>query len=220
MSFTAWLWDASAGIYEQIRLHPFLQGLTTGKLDRDAFRFYVIQDSHYLKDYARTLDLVAAKAPTPAEATLFAEHATNAAAVEQTLHATFLAELGDVTEPPAPTTVAYTNFLLASAYAGSFGEAVAAVLPCYWIYAKVGEELLTASSPDPLYARWIATYAAPDFQRLVTSVLEITERHAATLSPSDHERMRQRFITAARYEWMFWDAAYRQQRWPVSPEHY
>jgi thiaminase/transcriptional activator TenA len=27
--------------------------------------------------------------------------------------------------------------------------------------------------------------------------------------------MHQAFATASRYEWMFWDAAWRQETWPV-----
>jgi thiaminase/transcriptional activator TenA len=29
------------------------------------------------------------------------------------------------------------------------------------------------------------------------------------------EHMHQAFATASRYEWMFWDAAWRQETWPV-----
>ena len=57
------------------------------------------------------------------------------------------------------------------------------MLPCYWIYARVGEELLAAGSPDPLYARWIAMYGGEAFQAVVDAVLAETDRVGATLSP-------------------------------------
>ncbi|MFC9973834.1 thiaminase II [Spirillospora sp. NPDC127200] len=215
MDITSRFWEASSGIYERIRSHPFLQGLTSGDLDREAFRHYVVQDSHYLREYARALNVLAAKAPTSADTGMFGEHATNANAVEQALHAGFLAELGGVDQPPSPTTTAYTNFLLATVHNGSFAEGLAAVLPCYWIYARVGADLLAASSPDPLYARWIATYGGDDFQKIVDAVLALTDRHAAALGPADHEAMHRAYLTAARYEWMFWDAAHRRETWPI-----
>ena len=56
-----------------------------------------------------------------------------------------------------PTTTAYTSYLLAVCATGTYAEAVAAVLPCYWVYRDVGRELLARSSPDPLYAQWIAS---------------------------------------------------------------
>lgn len=215
MSFTPRLWNAGAAVYERILAHPFIQGLTSGDLDRAAFRYYIAQDSHYLGEYARALNVLAAKAPTPADTALFGEHATNAGAVERALHAGFLDELGGIDQPPSPTTTAYTNFLLAAVHNGSFAEGLAAVLPCYWIYARVGEALAGTSSPDPLYARWIATYGGDEFQKIVLDVLETTERHAATLAPAERDSMLDKFRTATRYEWMFWDSAYHEHRWPV-----
>ncbi|MFC6880155.1 MULTISPECIES: thiaminase II [Actinomadura] len=212
MHFTTSLWEAGSEIYERIRIHPFLQELASGDLDRASFRHYIVQDGHYLKQYARTLAVLAAKAPD--DTTLFASHAANAIAVEQSLHAGFLDDLDGTDAPPSPTTAAYSDFLLATAHNASFAEGLAAVLPCYWIYARVGEELLSTSSPDPLYARWIATYGGPEFKQMVNDVLAVTDRHAATLSPAAQDGMRAAYLTAARYEWMFWDAAYNQETWP------
>lgn len=213
--FTSWLWESAQPTYERILAHPFLRGLTDGGLDRAAFRFYVIQDGHYLKEYARALSITAAKAPAPADTAMFATHAANAIAVERALHAGFLDELGAAPEPPAPVTAAYTNFLLASAYGGSFPEALGAVLPCYWIYAKVGAELAGASSPDRLYQRWLDTYGGEEFKQIVDEVLIAADGHGTTLGPAERTRARRTFETAARYEWMFWDAAYRRDRWPI-----
>ncbi|GAA1560116.1 thiaminase II [Actinomadura kijaniata] len=215
MGFTSELWESGAATYERIRVHPFVQGLTSGDLDRAAFRHYIAQDSHYLREYARALNVVAAKAPTPEGTALFGEHATNANAVERALHAGFLDELGGVDQPASPTTVAYTNFLLATAHTGSFAEGLAAVLPCYWIYARVGADLVDRSSPDPLYARWIATYGGDGFQKIVDDVLTVTDRHAEGLGPAERAAMLHHYATAARYEWMFWDAAHRRETWPI-----
>ena len=75
-----------------------------------------------------------------------------------------------------PTTLAYTSYLLRSCHQGSFAEGLAAVLPCYWIYAEVGTALLARGSPDPLYARWIATYGGEEFGRIVADVLAVVDR--------------------------------------------
>ena len=45
--------------------------------------------------------------------------------------------------------------------------------------------------------------------------LELTDRIGLSLAPEAEAAARQHFRTAARYEWMFWDAAYRQETWPV-----
>src|SRR4029453_1576686 len=98
----------------------------------------------FLGDYARSLAVIATKAPTLADTAMFARHSADVFDVEFALHETLLPPLGlqldTVAElPVAPTTLAYTSYLLAPAYSGSFADGLAAILPCYWIYARVGE---------------------------------------------------------------------------------
>jgi len=210
------LWSDITGIYDAILAHPFLSGLADGTLPRASFRHYLVQDAHFLRGYAKALAVCAAKAPDEDAMVMFAEHAAGAIAAERDMHAALLGELGGIDDDPvAPATQAYVSYLLATAHGGSYVDAVGAVLPCYWIYGRVGETLLVAGSPDPLYARWITTYADDDYQAVVDAVLTETDRLGATLSGTDLARMRRHFSTTSRYEWMFWDAAYRQETWPV-----
>lgn len=214
------LWADIADIHAAILAHPFVTGLTDGTLPRESFRHYIVQDSHYLRSYARALAICSAKAPTTADSVMFAEHAAGAIAAEQALHASLMGDLGGsaesaAKEPVAPTTCAYTSYLLATCYGGSFPEALAAVLPCYWIYARVGAELLERSSPDPLYARWIAMYGGEEFQTVVDDVLALTERVGERVSDDERALMHEHFTTTSRFEWMFWDAGYRCETWPV-----
>jgi thiaminase (transcriptional activator TenA) len=216
--WTGRLWAEAAGTYAAILRHPFLAGLTDGSLDPDLFSHYVVQDAHYLRDFARTLTVVGSKAPTHAGVGMFARHAANTAEVELALHESLLAELGIQNldaMPVAPTTLAYTSYLLATAYRGTFADGLAAVLPCYWIYAEVGAELVGRGSPDPRYQRWINTYADDEYQTIVAEVLALTDTVGQTLSDAEQARARTHFATTARYEWMFWEAAWRGEGWPV-----
>src|SRR5919108_27536 len=94
MAFTSELWASITPIYAAILGHPFVRGLTDGSLSRDAFRFYVIQDAHYLRDFARTLSIAAARAPRDEWIIMLNEHAANALRVERALHETFFREFG------------------------------------------------------------------------------------------------------------------------------
>ncbi len=219
-TWTSWLWAAARGTYAAVLEHPFLTGLTDGTLAHQCFVHYLAQDVAYLHDYARTLAALAAKAPTHADTALLSRHAAETADVELTLHQTLLPALG--IDPAAvaaievsPTTRAYTSYLLAVAHTGTFAEGLAAVLPCYWIYQRVGAELQRTGSPDPRYRRWIDTYGGPDFAATVADVLALADRIGPDLAADEARRAREHFATTARYEWMFWDAAWRQETWPV-----
>jgi thiaminase (transcriptional activator TenA) len=196
-------------------------GLTDGTLPRESFRFYAVQDALYLREFARALSIAAARAPEDDWTIMFNEHAAGALRVERALHESFFRELGmspeDVTATPlAPTNLAYTSYLLAVAYAAPFHEAIAALLPCYWIYWEVGKELERGGSPHPVYARWIATYASKEFGSLVQAVLDATDTTAARLQPAELRAMRRHFLAASRYEWMFWEMGYRREGWPLA----
>jgi thiaminase/transcriptional activator TenA len=218
--FTDELWRGIADVYGAILAHPFLAGLTDGSLPADAFAFFVVQDALYLQRYAQALAVVASRAPTSAGTEMFARHAAGIVTVERELHDSLLADLGldpesiDQAEP-APTTLAYTSYLMAASRGGSYAEGVGTVLPCYWIYWEVGKELLRRGSPDPRYQKWIDTYSGDEYGDEVREVLAVTEALGRDLAPAERDRVREHFRATSRYEWMFWDMGYRQERWPV-----
>jgi thiaminase/transcriptional activator TenA len=213
------LWQGIGDIYAAILAHPFVTGLTDGSLPAASFAFYVVQDTLYLRDYARALAALASRAPDAAGTEMFARHAAEVGTVERALHESLLADLGigAASAEPAPTTAAYTSYLLATVAHGSYAEGVAAVLPCYWIYREVGRELLAAGSPDPRYQRWIDTYGGAEFGATVEEVLAVTGRLGAVAGPAERALMHRHFRVTSRYEWMFWDMGYRQEAWPVGP---
>jgi len=220
MSFTRELWTSMAPIYGAILRHPFLAGLTDGSLPRASFVFYAVQDALYLREFARSLALAAARAPEDDWIIMFSDHAASALRVERALHEGFFKELGlspaeIAATPLAPTNLAYTSYLLAVAYGAPYHEALAALLPCYWIYWEVGKTLERAGSPDPLYARWIATYASEEFGAVVRAVLAATDTVAARLQPGERAAMQRHVLTTSRYEWMFWDMGWRREAWPL-----
>ena len=220
MRFTADLWRSIEPVYAAILGHPFVAGLTDGSLPRPSFQFYAVQDALYLREFARALSIAAARAPRDEWIIMFNEHAAGALKVERELHEGFFKEFGlgpgDVASTPlAPTNLAYTSYLLAVAHTAPFHEAVAALLPCYWIYWEVGKELERTSSRDPLFARWIATYASEEFGSVVRAVLEATDLTAAAVTEDGRTAMRGHFVTTSRYEWMFWDMGLRRETWPV-----
>lgn len=205
---------------ERVLDHPFLRGLGEGSLDEARFRFFVVQDAVYLRDYARSLALLGARAPDEASLLLFTRHAIEALEVERALHAELFGAFGidpeaAVATEPAPTCLAYTSYLLRVAHGGSFAEALGAIAPCYWIYGQVGRALLAAGSPHPLYQRWIESYADPQYGAVVEEVLGIVDRVWPGLGEEEGERVITHVRQTSRYEWCFWDMAWRKERWPV-----
>jgi len=215
-------WARLAPIHAEILAHPFLTGLADGSLPRPTFIRYLLQDGLFLAEYARALAHCGARAADVATLTMFCGHASEAIAAERELHERLLASLEidpSIAEdtPASPTCTAYTSFLLRSVAFGERHEALGAILPCYWIYWEVGRELVRRGSPDPVYEEWIRTYADPGFQTAVEGCLDAYGAALAGLPAPARESALAHAVTAARYEWMFWDSAFRGEEWPIAP---
>ncbi|MBT3532238.1 MAG: thiaminase II [Rhodospirillaceae bacterium] len=219
MKFSEQTWGRIAPIYGAILDHPFIQELSAGSLSRERFQFYMIQDALYLADFSAALALIADRTPDPDIATQFRESARNALAVEGVLHETFLREFGTsgdkTTVEASSTCFAYTNYLLATAQRSPVEVAVAAVLPCFWIYWEVGKHIRAGAAPANPYQRWIDTYGDEVFGSRVRHAISIADGMADAAAPTDRDAMLAAFYRASQLEWMFWDSAYRRETWPV-----
>lgn len=202
---------ASAALWEAQHAHPFVRGIGDGTLAEARFRFYVRQDYLFLTDYGRLLALGAARAPRLDWSRSLAELAHAIFGSEMQLHRDLAAgwgiPAGELERTAwAPATRAYTDHLLRTATLGDFAELVAALLPCMWSYAEIGERLAAAGAPDhPGYAAWIATYADPGFAELAGWCRAVTD---AVATPAAAGAMHAAFRASSEHELAFWEAAW------------
>jgi len=220
MSFSQSLWQANVPLYQKTLQLPFNQELAAGTLERERFCHYVIQDAHYLLGYARALAVTAAKAEGAEDMVQFARAAQEAVLVERSLHDGFMREFGITSTqfaatPLTPTSHHYTSYLLATAWSAAYPISVAALLPCFWIYAEIGQDIHARSTPGNPYQSWVDTYAGEEFNAAVRAVCTTVDQLAAKASDETRTAMHTAYTYAARLEWMFWDSAYRQENWPV-----
>ena len=95
-----------------------------------------------------------------------------------------------------------------TAATGDFAELAAALLPCMWGYAEIGQRLAAGPRPaDDRYARWIDTYASAEFAELAAWCRALVDRLAEEAGEAGRERMRRAFETCSRHELGFWDTA-------------
>ena len=210
------MWTEAKPVYDATLRHPYLQGLADGSLPKASFQFYLLEDAKYLRAFSEALIVLAKKAPRRTWAATLRKHATEAIDAETRLHQSLLASYGVAAKPgmAAPTNYAYTNHFQIAVERGSFAEGLAALLPCYWIYWEVGKELVKRGSKDKDYQRWIDQYASASYGATVREVLAMMNAEAARLPELQCRRAIDLFAISARYEYMFWDMAWRRERWP------
>jgi thiaminase (transcriptional activator TenA) len=219
--FTERLRQRAAGIWDAQFQHPFVRGIGDGTLQLDKFKFWLRQDYVFLTEYARLLALAAARSPDLTTMIRFATLLKETVETEMNLHRNYAAEFHispeDLErESPAPTTRAYTDFLLRVATMGDFEELAAALLPCMWAFSEIGQRLTVQSRPsDERYAKWIAMYSSPEFAELALWCRNLVDNLAAGLPERDLLRLEGAFLTSSRYELRFWEMAWNMEQWHV-----
>jgi len=216
VSLSGELRAAAADVWEAQHRHPFVRGIGDGTLPEAAFRRYVRQDYLFLIDYGRLLALGAARAPLLEWMRRFAALARAVLEDEMALHRELAARwrIGAAeleSETAEPETRGYVDFLLRTAALGDFAELTAALLPCMWGYAEIGERLAAAGPPDhPGYAEWIAVYADDEFAQLAAWCRELTDAAGSGLGEAGVARMHAAFRASSEHELAFWEMAWRQ----------
>jgi thiaminase/transcriptional activator TenA len=177
MSLSTRLWADNGDLAAETLAHPFLCRLGDGSLSREIFAGYVAQDAFFLESFARAYALALARSSdTP---TLLALADLLAGVREELgLHAAYAARWGiDMAGvEPSSATLAYTDFLLATAATGTLGMVFAAMTPCMRLYAWLGASL-DANAAGP-YAEWVQTYADPSFEALACRLERLLDEQA------------------------------------------
>ena len=213
MNWSDIAWREAEPIYRAILDLPFVRELAAGTLCKERFLFYIMQDSIYIENYSRVLAHIASRLPDRKQTEDFIRFASDGIMVEKLLHKSYLSDSPAVAQP-TPTTLLYNSYE-SSKSSGSVEIEAAAILPCFWVYRKVGEEIMKHSAPGNPYSQWIETYADESFARSTLRAIEICDELAENTTPKIREQMTRTFVMSTRMEWMFWDSAYNLEKWKI-----
>jgi thiaminase (transcriptional activator TenA) len=205
VSLSARLWAESADLAAAAVAHPFVTGIGDGTLPRERFAGYVAQDAFFLEAFARAYALGVAHSRDRATLETLADLLAGVRD-ELRLHDGYAARWGIdlATVSPAPATLAYTEFLLATAALGDVGELCAAMTPCMRLYAHLGQALVPRATGP--YREWVDTYADPAFEQLAVTLEALLDRVAA-----DTPGVRRAHRRAMELELGFFSAAWAPQ---------
>ncbi len=202
-------WKMSLNIIDAIKIHPFNQELMNGTLDINKFAYYIEQDSIYLHDFARCHSIIASKAPLKYVRNFLRYSDYTFIAEQEVIHQFFrrifnFQETGLIT----PATLSYTSYLLRICANEPVEVAVAAVLPCFWVYREVGLFIAKHSYNENPYARWIETYTSDDFKASVDEIICIFDDLSKSTTDAIRHKMLDAFYKSTCLEWHFWNDAY------------
>ncbi|MDO5082432.1 TenA family transcriptional regulator [Arachnia propionica] len=219
--FSAACWQHIAPIRQRIDRLPLLVELADGTLEARRFVEYIVQDDFYLRGYSRALAQLAARAPQARARAFWARSAGEAVEAEVLMHDALLNDplLKDVphASTPSPTTRGYVNFIQTAVAYEPYPVGVAAVLPCYWVYAQVGLDLAerAATVQEHPYGTWVAAYADPAFQQATATAIDLLDEAAESADEATRTQMLSVFADATRYEELFWERSHHLEAWTL-----
>ncbi|WP_059105610.1 thiaminase II [Shouchella shacheensis] len=223
MSFSAYVREQAAPIFQAIFKHPFVQGIGKGELRSEALIHYVKQDFEYLNTFMQIYGIAISRCTSREDMAMFNEQIGFVLHSEIHPHNNFC-EVAGVSyddlhyEPLAPTAHHYTRHMLDVAQRGSLGEILAVLLPCPWTYQEIGDYLHETFKPDeshPFYD-WISFYRTDGEMNVTEQFCTRLDKWAETATAAEKERMLDHFIKSCQLEYSFWEMAYTEETWPVA----
>ena len=204
-------WAEASGIYAEIIGHPFILKLADGTLPTEKFKRYIAQDELYLGNYGRQMFAFAAMIEDASQKEMFTEFARAGMEGEKAMHDLMISRFGiDSSAIPSEITSAYNAHTEAAIHTGCKEIAFASLLSCIWIYNEVGKYLKAiAETEDNPYREWIDEYGDEDFSAAVGKVLSLIDEYADSANELLRAEMTNQFREGARFEYEFWDYAYR-----------
>lgn len=120
MKTTDKMLEATKELWKSYNEHPFVKGIQDGSLDKDKFKYYIMQDYLYLKEYAKVFAIGVAKAKTLETANLFAKYIAVMNG-ELDVHSGYMGKFNVSQEEiddmkPSLDNLSYTSYMLRVAY--------------------------------------------------------------------------------------------------------
>jgi len=206
-------------IWEKIFEHPFVVELYRGTLPIEKFKLYVLQDYNYLVDAIKNFSIICSRADSADVVKEIVDVTHLEATSEFKGYEELLNKLGYKMEDaksvdPLPVNVSYRSFLLATSSLRPYQESITSVLPCFWSYSEIAKyhRGKLSENRNEIYVEWASVFLSEDYLNLVDKLKNLVDTCGQDFP---YERLRDIFVTASRYEYMYWDATYKMEDWPV-----
>lgn len=220
MKTTKRLFEATKQLWAEYNKHPFVCGIQDGVLDKEKFKYYILQDYLYLIEYTKVFGIGIAKAKTIEMMQLFSSYSHLLANSEMDIHKGYMGKFEITQEelnntPVALDNLSYTSYMLRVAYEESEVEILTAILSCAYSYEVIATNMVH-NNPDsinhPFYGDWIKGYSSEAYHEENIILLNTLDKMTENYTEGQIEHLVQIFVNCSRYEMKFWDLAWEMKK--------
>lgn len=204
-------------IWKAYNEHPFVKGIENGTLNREKFRYYIIQDYLYLEEYAKVFAIGVAKAKSMETAQLFSKYITVMNG-ELDVHSGYMG-IFQVSEEEVRETnrsldnLSYTSYMLRIAYEEGEAEILTAILSCAYSYEVIARNIVKNnpdSVKDAFYGTWVKGYASEEYRAGNVILLEMLNKLTQDYKEEQVQHLVEIFVACSKYEMAFWEMSWKR----------
>ena len=219
MSFSRSLKQKAINVWEDGYNHPFVQELGAGTLDKEKFKFYLLQDYLYLLEYAKVFAMAMIKTDDEKMLANLSSITKSIFVDEMQVHKLYMKEFG-ITQDEVSNVKAslfsrtYTANMLATAQKGDLVETLATVFPCAWTYYEYAKRLKKDYKnclENNFYKSWIETYSGDEFEQSFEWFYDAIDELVENKTDKEKRKIEEVFISSVEFEYMFWEMAYNKE---------
>lgn len=210
------LLEETKDIWAQYNEHPFVMGIQDGTLDKEKFKYYIIQDYHYLVDYARTFAVGTAKAKSLETTRMFSAYINVLTGSEMDIHRGYMGKFAVTQEeldatPRSLDNLSYTSYMLRVAYEESEVEILTAILSCAYSYEVIAKKIVEnnpLAAEHEFYGEWVRGYASEEYAEENKVLLDTLEKLTQDYTEEQIAHLVEIFVACSRYEAAFWEMSW------------
>ena len=203
-------------IWPRYLSHPFVTHMADGTLPPEKFRYYMLQDYLYLKDYVKIFAAIIQKADDFEQIRFLSGELANTIGETFRTHLPYMRHLGVTGEEirSARTHIdnsAYSHYMLCEAQAGDVLTGLVTLLNCSWSYAYIAQQMVQRY-PDALhdahYGSWFAGYVSEEYRQTNQALIDRIDALGAAADEETIQHLCEIFEKCCLFDLRFWDMVY------------
>lgn len=216
MSFMQKTIKQNIPIWDMCAKTPFVREMQSGELPFEKFKQYMIQDSIYLKNYARIYGKAIYHSTSLKDIQVYYSVLNFVTDTESAVRLNYLKQFGMTDDDiefidPLPENQEYIDFMLDVAEQGNICEILMAALPCILSYSYIFRKIAAApESRQSRYWDFIQDYADDRYIKDYKVWCEFADTKCNHLPEKTQKRLSEIFEKTSKLELNFWNMAYRR----------
>lgn len=191
---------------------PFLRGLADGTLAEDCFLGYIVEDSLYLREYAKVFAWGILHAKSMSEVRTYYSLLSYVNESEDATRLKYLEKYGLTDDevqalPLRPENQAYVDAMIEAARQGEgAAECLMACLPCMLSYIWIFEKLLEAhpEAADTVFGPLVREYVSKEYGDVCRQWAVFADGVCEGMDEARKARCREVFRACSQHEYNFW----------------